>query len=119
MARVKRAVHKRKKINALRKAAKGYRGKNRNTVRATKTAVERANIYAYRDRKTKKRTFHRLWILRINAAARENGLSYSRFIHGLSTAGIELDRKTLADLAMHDSAAFAQLAEKAKEQIAA
>ena len=114
MARVKRGVttHKRqKKIIAL---AKGYRGRSSNCTRLALERVEKALQYAYRDRKVRKREFRKLWIQRINAAARLNGLVYSQFISGLSKAGIELDRKVLADIAVHDEKAFAELAKQAQ-----
>jgi large subunit ribosomal protein L20 len=114
MPRVKRgfkARHRRKKVL---KAAKGYRGGQSRLFRTATVAVDRARSYAYRDRRNKKRDFRRLWIIRINAAARENGLSYSSLIGGLHKAGIELDRKMLADMAVNDPAAFAQVAAMAK-----
>jgi large subunit ribosomal protein L20 len=107
MPRVKRAVHAQKKRRAVLEQAKGY-------YRYAKEQVERSLVYAYRDRKVKKRTFRQLWITRINAAARANGLSYNQFIHGLGKAGIELDRKVLADLAVSDPAAFTAIADQAK-----
>lgn len=118
MPRVKRGVTtraRRKKILAL---AKGFRGRRNNTFRAAKQAVMKAGQYAYRDRRTRKRQFRRLWITRINAAARECGITYSQFIAGLTKAGIELDRKVLADLAVHDMPAFARIVEQAKAQLA-
>jgi large subunit ribosomal protein L20 len=98
--------------------AKGYYGARRKVYRVAKQAVIKAGQYAYRDRRQRKRQFRALWIARINAAARENGMSYSRFINGLMKAGIEIDRKVLADLAVFDSAAFGALAEKAKASLA-
>jgi large subunit ribosomal protein L20 len=98
--------------------AKGYYGARRKVYRVAKQAVIKAGQYAYRDRRQRKRQFRALWIARINAAARENGLSYSRFINGLSNAGIEVDRKVLADLAVFDAQAFTALAEKAKASLA-
>lgn len=98
--------------------AKGFRGRRNNTFRAAKQAVMKAEQYAYRDRRTKKRDFRRLWIVRINAAAREQGLTYSQFIAGLNKAGIELDRKVLADLAVRDREAFGAIVEQAKAQLA-
>lgn len=98
--------------------AKGYRGRRKNTIRAAKQAVMKAAQYAYRDRRTRKRDFRRLWIVRINAAAREQGLTYSQFIAGLNKAGIELDRKVLADLAVHDKQAFGAIVEQARAQLA-
>ena len=118
MPRVKRGVtaHARhKKVLAL---AKGYRGRRKNVYRVAKQAVMKAGQYAYRDRRQRKRQFRQLWIVRINAGARENGLSYSKFMNGLKRAAIELDRKVLADLAVFDKAAFAQLVEKAKAALA-
>lgn len=119
MPRVKRGVtaHARhKKVIAL---AKGYRGRRKNVYRVAVQAVTKAGQYAYRDRRQKKRQFRALWIARINAAARLNGLSYSRLINGLSKASIEVDRKVLAELAVNDAAAFSHLAEKAKSALAA
>jgi large subunit ribosomal protein L20 len=112
--RVKRAVHARKKRAKVLKEAKGYFGLKNSNYRYAKEQVDRSLVYAYRDRKTKKRTFRSLWIVRINAAARANGLSYNRFMAGLRLAGIELDRKSLADLAVSDPDAFAVVAERAK-----
>ena len=114
MARIKRAVHARKKKNSYFKAAKGYRGGRSRLLRTVKEAVDRARCYAYRDRKVKKRDFRRLWIIRINAAARLCGLSYSKLIHGLNQAKISLDRKELADLAIFDFDSFKAIAAKAK-----
>ena len=111
------ARNKRKK--KIFKVAKGYFGGRKNLFRTAKDAVERGWEHAYRDRKKKKRTFRRLWITRINAAARENGISYSRLINGLKTAGVELDRKALADLAVRSPDAFTALEERAKEAIGA
>ncbi len=114
MPRTKHAVarhHRRKKVL---KAAKGYRGRRKNCYRIAKQAVDKARQYAYRDRKVRKRAFRKLWIQRINAAARLHGLSYSRFIHGLAKAGVELDRKVLADIAVRDAEGFAKLAEAAR-----
>jgi large subunit ribosomal protein L20 len=96
------------------KAAKGYYGRRKNTFRAANQAVEKAGQYAYRDRRNRKRNFRALWIQRINAAARENGLTYGRFINGLDKAGVEVDRKVLADLAVREPEAFAALVETAK-----
>jgi len=112
--RVKRSVHARKKRRKVLGQAKGYWGLKSKTYRHAKEQVEKSLVYAYRDRKAKKRTFRRLWITRINAAARANGLSYNQFIAGCRAAGIELDRKVLADLAASDPAAFAVVAEQAK-----
>ena len=114
MARVKRAMHARKKKKAFLKAAKGFRGGRSRLIRTVKEAVDRARVYAYRDRKAKKRDFRKLWIIRINAAARENGTTYSKLINGLIKAGIEIDRKTLADLAMHEPAAFTAIVTQAQ-----
>ena len=110
MPRVKRGFKARQRRNKVLKAAKGYRGGLSKQYKTANTAVLRAGAYAYRDRKVRKREFRRLWIVRINAAARENGLSYSRLIGGLNKAGIHLDRKILADMAVHDPAGFAQVA---------
>ena len=106
MARVKRGVTTRAKHKRILEQAKGYRGRRKNTIRVAKQAVEKAGQYAYRDRKVKKRTFRGLWIQRINAAVRMEGLSYSQFMNGVKKAGIELDRKVMADLAMNEPAAF-------------
>jgi large subunit ribosomal protein L20 len=114
MARVKRGVTSHAKHKKIIKAAKGYYGRRKNTIRVAKQAVERAMQYAYRDRKNRKRNFRALWIQRLNAAVREHGLTYSRFIDGLIKAGIAVDRKVLADLAMHEPTAFAAVVEKAK-----
>jgi len=114
MPRVKRSVHARKKRRKVLSQAKGYWGLKHSSYRRAKEQVEKSLVYAYRDRKAKKRTFRRLWIIRINAAARENGLSYNQFVAGCRKADIELDRKVLADLAVSDPAAFAQIAEQAK-----
>lgn len=113
MARVKRGVTAHAKHKKVIKAAKGYYGRRKNTIRIAKQAVEKALQYGYRDRKRKKRTFRALWIQRINAATREHGLTYGRFIHGLSLAGIDIDRKVLADIAVRDTAAFKALVEQA------
>ena len=114
MPRVKRAVHSHKKRRKVLKAAKGFRGGHGRLLRSAKEAVARAHQYAYRDRRVKKREFRALWITRVNAAARENGLSYSQFIFGLKKAGIEIDRKGLADIAVADAAGFRSLAESAR-----
>ena len=119
MARVKRGVTAHAKHKKVYKAAKGFRGRRKNTIRTAKPAVEKALVYAFRDRKRKKRTFRALWIQRINAAVREHGLTYGRFINGLAKAGIAVDRKVLADIAVHDAAGFAALSEKAKSALAA
>lgn len=117
MARVKRGVQARAAHKKVLKAAKGYYGARRKVFRVAKQAVIKAGQYSYRDRRTKKREFRRLWIVRINAAARQFDLSYSRFMDGLNKAQIEIDRKVLADLAVHDIAAFGALAEKAKASL--
>src|SRR5262245_187167 len=114
MPRVKRSVHARKKRRKVLGQAKGYWGLKKTSYRYAKEQVEHSLVYAYRDRKNKKRTFRSLWIVRINAAARANGLSYNQFISGLHAAGIELDRKVLAELAVNDPKAFAAVVEQAK-----
>ena len=114
MARVKRGVTARARHKKTLKAAKGYYGRRKNVYRAAIQAVEKAGQYAYRDRRRKKRNFRSLWIQRINAAARHLGLTYGRFISGLGKAGIEVDRKILADLAVREPQAFASLVDKAK-----
>ena len=118
MARVKRGVVAKARHKKVLNKAKGYYGARSKVYRVAKQAVIKAGQYAYRDRRVRKREFRALWITRINAAARMNGLSYSRFMNGLSKAGIEVDRKMLADLAVHDAAAFTALAEQAKAEIA-
>ena len=118
MARVKRGVIARKRHNKILKQAKGYYGARRKVFRVAKQAVTKAGQYAYRDRRAKKRQFRRLWIARINAAARMNDMTYSRFINGLNKAGVAVDRKVLADIAVHDAAAFTAIAEKAKAALA-
>ena len=117
MARVKRGVTAKARHKKVLKQAKGYYGARRKVYRVAKQAVIKAGQYAYRDRRQRKRQFRQLWIVRINAAARQFGLSYSRFMDGLNKAGIEVDRKVLADLAVHDIAAFGALAEKAKASL--
>ena len=119
MPRVKRGVTAHARHKKVIKQAKGYSGRRKNVYRVAKQAVIKAGQYAYRDRKQRKRQFRALWITRINAAARENGLSYSRFMSGLGKADIAVDRKVLADLAVHDKPAFAALAEQAKAALAA
>lgn len=119
MARVKRGVTARRRHKKILAQAKGYYNARRKVFRVAKQAVTKALQYAYIGRKQKKRNFRSLWITRINAAARLNGMSYSRFINGLMKAGITLDRKVLADIAVHDAAGFAALAEKAKGALAA
>jgi large subunit ribosomal protein L20 len=118
MARVKRGVEARARHKKVLKEAKGYYGMRSKIYRVAKQAVIKAGQYSYRDRRQRKRQFRRLWVVRINAAARDCGLSYSRFIDGLTRAEIQVDRKVLADLAVHDKAAFAALAEKAKASLA-
>ena len=117
MARVKRGVTTHARHRKVIKAAKGYYGARKNTFRAANQAVEKAGQYAYRDRRTKKRNFRSLWIQRINAAAREEGMTYGRFINGLGKAGIEVDRKVLADLAVREPEAFKALVEAAKASL--
>jgi large subunit ribosomal protein L20 len=119
MTRVKRAVHARKKRRATLELTKGFRGEANSGYRRAKEALMKADSYAYRDRRNRKRDFRRLWITRINAAARINGMSYSQFIHGLDKAGVELDRKVLADIAVRDADAFRRFAEIAREASAA
>jgi len=118
MARVKRGVTARARHKKILKAAKGYREARSRVYRVAKQAVTRAGQYAYRDRRVKKREFRNLWVVRINAAARENGLSYSRFMSALKKANILIDRKVLADIAVFDKPAFTALAEKAKLSLA-
>lgn len=118
MPRVKRGVTAHARHKKILQKAKGYYGRRKNVFRAATQAVTKAGQYAYRDRRQRKRQFRSLWIARINAAARENGLSYSRFINGLKKATIEIDRKVLADIAVYDKIAFAALAEKAKASLA-
>ncbi|HEF9060254.1 TPA: 50S ribosomal protein L20 [Campylobacter coli] len=117
MARVKTGVVRRRRHKKVLKLARGFYSGRRKHFRKAKEQLERSLVYAYRDRRRKKRDFHRLWIVRINAACRLNDLSYSKFINGLKKAGIELDRKILADLAMNDAAAFAKIAEAAKKAL--
>ncbi len=114
MARVKRGVTAHAKHKKTLKAAKGFYGRRKNTIRIAKQAVEKSLQYAYRDRKARKRNFRALWVQRINAATREHGLTYGRFIDGLNKAGIEIDRKVLSDMAIHEPQAFAALVAKAK-----
>lgn len=114
MTRVKRGVVARRRHKKVLKQAKGYYGARSRVFRVAKQAVIKAGQYAYRDRRNRKRQFRALWIQRINAAARINGISYSRFVGGLKKAGIEIDRKVLADLAVHEKAAFAAIVEKAR-----
>ena len=114
MARVKRGVTSHAKHKKVLKAAKGFYGRRKNTIRIAKQAVEKSMQYAYRDRKVRKRNFRALWVQRINAGVREHGLTYGRFIDGLNKAGIEIDRKVLSDMAIHEPQAFAALVAKAK-----
>ncbi len=118
MARVKRGVQAHARHKKVIRQAKGYSGRRKNVYRVAKQAVIKAGQYAYRDRRQRKRQFRALWIVRINAAARECGLSYSRFMNGLSKAGVEVDRKILAELAVNDRASFDALAEQAKTALA-
>jgi large subunit ribosomal protein L20 len=119
MTRVKRSVSARKKRRAMLERAKGYRGEANSSYRRAKEAVMKADSYAYRDRRNRKRDFRRLWITRINAAARQNGMSYGTFMHGLKLAGIEIDRKVLADIAVRDADTFRRFAEAAREALPA
>jgi large subunit ribosomal protein L20 len=114
MSRVKRGVTAHARHKSVLKQAKGFYGRRKNTIKVARQAVEKAGQYAYRDRKVRKRNFRALWIQRINAAAREIGLTYGRFIDGLNKSGIEVDRKVLADLAVHEPEAFKALANKAQ-----
>ena len=114
MARVKRGVTAHAKHKKVLKQARGFYGRRKNTIRIAKQAVEKSLQYAYRDRKNRKRNFRALWVQRINAATREHGLTYGRFIDGLNKAGIVIDRKILSDMAIHEPVAFAALVEKAK-----
>ena len=114
MPRVKRSVPSRARRKKVLKAAKGFRGASSRLFRSAAVAVDRSRAYAYRDRKVRKREFRRLWITRINAAARQHGLSYSQFMGAIQKAGVELDRKVLADMAVNDPTAFARIAEMAK-----
>jgi large subunit ribosomal protein L20 len=119
MPRVKRSVNARKKRRKVLEQAKGYRGTKHSSYRRAKEQVQRSLKYAYRDRRVRKREFRKLWIVRINAGARENGLSYNTFMHGLKLAEIELDRKVLADMAVADPASFASLVEQARTALSA
>jgi large subunit ribosomal protein L20 len=119
MARVKRGVTAHAKHKKVLNKAKGYYGRRKNTIRVAKQAVEKALQYGYRDRKRKKRTFRALWIQRINAAVREHGMTYGRFIDGLNKAGISIDRKVLADIAVKDAAGFKTLCDQAAAQLKA
>ncbi|MBO6717088.1 MAG: 50S ribosomal protein L20 [Rhizobiaceae bacterium] len=118
MARVKRGVTAHAKHKKVLGQAKGFYGRRKNTIRTAKQAVEKSMQYAYRDRKNRKRNFRALWIQRINAATREHGLTYGRFIDGLTKAGIEIDRKVLSDMAIHEPQAFAALVAKSKDALA-
>ena len=118
MTRVKRSVHARKKRRSTLEQTKGFRGEANSNYRRAKEALLKADSYAYRDRRNRKRDFRRLWITRINAAARQNGMSYSQLMHGLSKAGVELDRKVLADIAVRDADAFRRFTEIAREATA-
>ena len=115
MTRVKRSVHARKKRRATLERTKGFRGEAHSSYKRAKEAVMKADSYAYRDRRNRKRDFRRLWVTRINAAARQNGMTYGTFIHGLKLAGIELDRKVLADIAVRDAETFSRFAQAARE----
>jgi large subunit ribosomal protein L20 len=115
VSRVKRSVHARKKRRDTLARAKGYRGQAHSSSKRAKEALLKAEGYAYRDRRNKKRDFRRLWITRINAAARREGMSYSQFMHGMRQAGVELDRKVLADIAVRDPETFRRFAERARE----
>ena len=114
MARAQRGVTTHAKHKRILNQAKGYYGRRKNTIRIARQAVEKAGQYAYRDRKVKKRNFRALWIQRINAAVRAEGLTYGVFMHGLKLAGVQLDRKVLADIAMHEGAAFSAIIAQAK-----
>jgi large subunit ribosomal protein L20 len=119
MARVKRSVHAKKKRREVLRQAKGYFGSRSHRYRVAKEQVMHSGVYAYRDRRDRKGQFRRLWIARLGAGARQNGLSYSRLMHGLALAGVELDRKVLADLAVTDPTAFSGLAQTAKDALGA
>ena len=119
MSRVRRSVNSRKRRRATLARTKGYRGQAHSSYKRAKEALLKADSYAYRDRRNRKRDFRRLWIVRINAAARQEGMSYSQFMHGLREAGIELDRKVLADIAVRDPETFRRFAERAREAVAA
>ena len=118
MARVKRGVTAHARHKKVLEQAKGFYGRRKNTIRTAKAAVDKAGQYAYRDRKVNKRNFRALWIQRINAAARLEGFTYSQFIHGLNLAGVEMDRKVLSDVAMHDEAGFKAIVEKVRAALA-
>ena len=119
MTRVKRSVHAKKKRRATLERTKGFRGEANSNYKRAKEALIKADQYRYRDRRNRKRDFRRLWIARINAAARQEGMTYSTFMHGLKLAGIEVDRKMLADIAVRDPEAFRRFAEQAREAVAA
>lgn len=118
MARVKRGVTSHARHKSVLENAKGYRGRRKSTIKVARQAVEKAGQYAYRDRKKKKSNFRSLWIQRINAGTRQYGLPYGQFVHGLALAGIEVDRKVLADLAIHEESAFKALVDQAKAALA-
>ena len=119
MTRVKRSVHARKKRREVLERTKGFRGEANSNYKRAKEALMKAESYAYRDRRNRKRDFRRLWITRINAAARQNGMSYSTFMHGMKLAGIEIDRKVLADIAVRDPETFSRFVDAAREASAA
>ncbi|HEX4736932.1 MAG TPA: 50S ribosomal protein L20 [Allosphingosinicella sp.] len=119
MARVKRGTTTKARHKRILEQAKGYYGRRKNTIRIAKQAVEKAGQYAYRDRKVKKRSFRALWIQRINAAVRAEGLTYGQFMHGLKLAGVDLDRKVLADIAMHEGDAFKGIVAQARSALPA
>ena len=119
MTRVKRSVHARKKRRATLERTKGFRGEANSNYKRAKEALMKAEAYQYRDRRNRKRDFRRLWVTRINAAARQNGLTYATFMHGLKLAGIELDRKVLADIAVRDADTFRRFADSAREAVEA
>ncbi len=119
MTRVKRSVHAKKKRRSTLERTKGYRGEANSNYKRAKEALMKAEAYQYRDRRNRKRDFRRLWVTRINAAARQEGMTYSTFIHGLSVAGIELDRKVLADIAVRDPETFRRFVDAAREASAA
>ena len=119
MGRIKRSIHAKKKRREVLRKAKGYYGSRSRRYRVAKEQLMHSGQYAYRDRRDRKAQFRRLWIARIGAGARQNGISYSQLIHGLQKAGVEVDRKILADLAVHDPSAFGQLAQAAKDALAA
>jgi large subunit ribosomal protein L20 len=119
VTRVKRSVHARKKRRATLEMTKGFRGEANSNYKRAKEALLKADQYRYRDRRNRKRDFRRLWIQRINAAARQNGMSYSQFMHGLALAEVELDRKVLADMAVRDPETFSRFADRAREAVSA